>query len=610
MPKRYLEFIESDEYLDYQGKFAVDLPGYGDEVKLKVRFAHKSLATKIEDNDIDADEYPEFMPLAELTGEPQFLAIDRSKRQCPVFMWEHETGDFELYAKSLDAFLGTLVTGQEFRARINAKKKELTALVKQAKAILPNAEKLFAAGESKKARVLLKGFLKGIKPVRDGVGYLCACFYLLGRCAVLEQRYEEAFTATCAAAQCGGPKVGAYGLEHDVRLMECHCIALYYLKDVELSLEFDSKGNLKILDYIKLPKVRRHISEHYGELGERKAVVSVLKKILRGHKDKGAVQTINRLVAWFEPEKKVVVPSKQATSNRSWWQGLEGSLRPEILRALELGKDVVPSDRQLIDILELPQLAVFAAGKGETLDIASLTTMSKLEELALGGFQGLSGLEGLKKLKKLRTLEISRCKLCEVGVIGELRQLETLSLRDNNIDSVVEISRLTKLKSLDMLKNKLKRVDELGKLRKLVFLDLSQNKIGDLGFLGKLNNLEVLLLAGNSYTDIDVITTLTKLQQLNVSGPFNKGKVKSLAPLASLKCLESLNFSSNPKISDVSPLASCVKLRKLDGSGIRNPLTGLGSLVGLKKLKHVSGKAFKRAEVKSFAARRKDVDFG
>ncbi len=236
VPARYLEFIESDEYLKHQGKFAVDLIGYAKDVKLKVRFDHKSLVDLFQENDISQSEVPELIPFAQLESEPQFFVIDISAPECAVSLWEHETGAFNPYAESLDKFLGALVTEQEFKSRLNEEKKVLTSIKKHAKRALPKAEKLYASGKPGEARVLLDEFLQDQKAIRydgdndfEAVGYLCASLYLRSRCELAEGRYEAAFESTVAAASCGGEKVGTYSVDYETRLIECCCIALPYL---------------------------------------------------------------------------------------------------------------------------------------------------------------------------------------------------------------------------------------------------------------------------------------------------------------------------------------------------------------------------------------------
>lgn len=85
------------------------LPNYTDDSTFEVVFLKNPSQELFEDIEIDAETYPNLHPLAGLSGEPQFLVVDASKRSLPVLMWEHEDNDFHLVAKSLSLFAKSLL---------------------------------------------------------------------------------------------------------------------------------------------------------------------------------------------------------------------------------------------------------------------------------------------------------------------------------------------------------------------------------------------------------------------------------------------------------------------------------------------------------------------
>jgi hypothetical protein len=119
LPKRYKDFLEKGENEKYDGWFG-EIPSY--EGLTQVFFTGKDLESFINDEWPDDDSYGHpsatmnifeddlgYVPLATIgKEEEQFLVADASEGKCPVFMWEHETGEFEPVSDSLDKFLKSL----------------------------------------------------------------------------------------------------------------------------------------------------------------------------------------------------------------------------------------------------------------------------------------------------------------------------------------------------------------------------------------------------------------------------------------------------------------------------------------------------------------------
>lgn len=110
LPQDIKDFYEKKEYLKYKGlSTSKQLPNYEPDSKFKVYFLDESLWDEYDDWDIDRDEYPTMLPLSRLDeDDSQFLAIDIEEDDYPVYMFEHESGEFEPYFDTFQEFLKSL----------------------------------------------------------------------------------------------------------------------------------------------------------------------------------------------------------------------------------------------------------------------------------------------------------------------------------------------------------------------------------------------------------------------------------------------------------------------------------------------------------------------
>jgi hypothetical protein len=106
LPPRYRLFAEGTQIKDYRGLWCAGLPGYDPKAAFKVKFPEPGFSL-FEEQEVERKNHPDHLPLCSLDKEPQFLAV-KLDPDCPVEMWEHETGQFRPYAPSLDAFLKML----------------------------------------------------------------------------------------------------------------------------------------------------------------------------------------------------------------------------------------------------------------------------------------------------------------------------------------------------------------------------------------------------------------------------------------------------------------------------------------------------------------------
>lgn len=174
----------------------------------------------------------------------------------------------------------------------------------------------------------------------------------------------------------------------------------------------------------------------------------------------------------------------------------------------------------------------------------------------------------LTSLKNLRTLSLINCGITDVSFLSELSGLTTLYLNDNAVSDVTPLCRLPGLRTLYLDNNPLSNPQQLSELQ----------------------NLTTLSLKGVAVADY-------VLEDLREAMPgcsiFDDGAVDAARPLS----LGGVDFTaedtvldlSGRGISDISKLAYCEKLERLDLSG--NPLDGVGTLreLGTLKVLELSG---------------------
>lgn len=105
---RLRAFLEG-EWRTVDGRVVLELPSYQSDTGLALRFGDSAILEMAKDWDVDWSALAGWLPLAELvdhTGEveAQFLVV-RAEAPHAVGMWEHETGEVEEAAESLDEFL-------------------------------------------------------------------------------------------------------------------------------------------------------------------------------------------------------------------------------------------------------------------------------------------------------------------------------------------------------------------------------------------------------------------------------------------------------------------------------------------------------------------------
>ncbi|KAL0216957.1 hypothetical protein RCL1_007440 [Eukaryota sp. TZLM3-RCL] len=254
------------------------------------------------------------------------------------------------------------------------------------------------------------------------------------------------------------------------------------------------------------------------------------------------------------------------------------------------------------------------------------SSLELLTSLSLNMVTFVKGYASLSKLKGLTELSANYCNISDLSVLSSLNQLTYLSLNHNKITDLTPLSSIKNLRTLCLDYNKISDITPLSILTKLVKLDLVGTNVFDLWPLKDLMKLseftfhqdllpeehQFLFEKRNSRFDIKALISsfekgisglnfsnvnssninlslyshCSRLLSLNLSNR----NVENITEISNFTMLETLDLSivtlpGNNKITDISFLTSCVKLRSLslDGSKVTD-LSPLSLLVELECL--------------------------
>ncbi|MGC4085935.1 MAG: hypothetical protein QM736_28360 [Vicinamibacterales bacterium] len=212
LPAVYREFITSGAYVLYRRAYVRNLLGYnGSDVE--VRLDSSLLLAKarlLESAGID-DGAEAFHPIAVIPGSSEFLAIDMTQANAPVFLCRHDTGAFHPQFESFQAFVGALRLPQDISRERRERRRWFASMREECGLAARKAEAALDRGDLDVAAAILDRALANRRPVTyDGrndftaIGMLCACYVLRGRVALARGDVRAAHDAFLDATACGG----------------------------------------------------------------------------------------------------------------------------------------------------------------------------------------------------------------------------------------------------------------------------------------------------------------------------------------------------------------------------------------------------------------------
>ena len=177
----------------------------------------------------------------------------------------------------------------------------------------------------------------------------------------------------------------------------------------------------------------------------------------------------------------------------------------------------------------------------------------------------IENLEGLQYATSARMIDIAYTssaegkRIADLSPLAGLTQLETLILKQNGIDDISPLNGLSNLTTLDVSANQLiEDISAVSGMTSLKSLNASFNKVNSIEGLSELENLEYIAVSNNNISTLPDLSKLTKMYFLDIS----HNQLTDVSEIAKMKNLQQLNLSGNTGITDITPLASLLKLEK------------------------------------------------
>lgn len=400
LPKAFVQALAKAAKVD--GRFCYGLPHYEVSAKLKFSLVEPGDMELFEENDVDTDETPGWIPFASLGEESQFLAI-HTDAPYRVGMWEHETGQIHDVWPSLEEFTSRALaskkdkTPYELLDKVLDKTSELVdadAYAKALELLEPAIAKLPSVSTTKRDEQLARlNNLWGL--ALQGVGRLDEAFAAFERAAaagedyaqlnimdmLLEKRNDPAGVLVRARAMRDG-YLTAYERTWTAIYIALASLALGDAATAETELR-DIVGRYAIKDAAMVTAAREKLEEYANE-GKPNAAVA-----------KG-------FLAWLAPKSYDAIAPAEATANRAWWAALHPKVREALLEAVKLEVDGEPTDAQIAQCLDAESCHTEDEAKID--DVTPYLRLRNLQRLSFYGDP--ESIEPLRALPKLEYLTI------------------------------------------------------------------------------------------------------------------------------------------------------------------------------------------------------------
>jgi Leucine-rich repeat (LRR) protein len=271
------------------------------------------------------------------------------------------------------------------------------------------------------------------------------------------------------------------------------------------------------------------------------------------------------------------------------------------------------SDNGITDLsmlARLPRLEKLSLADNGINDISPLSELPALRFLDLSGNE-VADVSPLAELEELTGLVLSRNQLTDIAPLANARRLVSLDLEQNDIQSIGPLEQLTALRYVDLDRNRISTIAPLAGADGLVELEASRNQLTSLsGIENKpdlirivardnaitttagvegLGRLVILDLGGNEIRHLPGVGSLQNLERLNL--PNND--IEHIGAVAGLPELRDLDVRFNPRLTDISVVASLPLLGTFFGGGGGQvlDLTPLGGRPVLRRIVYVQSEA-------------------
>ncbi len=338
------------------GRYCYGLPHYTLDTKLRFQLIRIGDLELFEENEVDRDELPDWIPFASLKDEPQFLAI-KTVAPFAVGMWEHENGEiytvwpsladfaarvidkatktpFELLAKTLDK-VGKLVEADAFAKALAIIEPAIRALP------TPAAQPRFDDRSAARAYNLYGLALKGV----DRWPEARAAFE---RSAHAGNNYAELNILDLFEDEKNPRAVIAHGLKcREEHYFDDYCRVWLarYLGFAYLDVGDAANAELEL----------RRIVDGYAVSAPAKVteVREALEKYLADKRPGAAIA--GGFLAWLRPKTYEVTPA-EAKRNRAWWTALPQGMRDKLLEEIDKEGATSASDEDIARCMDVESL--------------------------------------------------------------------------------------------------------------------------------------------------------------------------------------------------------------------------------------------------------------
>ncbi len=236
------------------------------------------------------------------------------------------------------------------------------------------------------------------------------------------------------------------------------------------------------------------------------------------------------------------------------------------------------------NITEVLPLQKFEEADNITLsdnDIADLTGLPNCRTLYLSN-NALTDISPISVCGKLWNLEISDNQITDVSPLGNCPQLGYLYIANNQIADISSFVNLN-LTYLDMSCNQITDISSLSSCISLNYLHMNDNQVSDISVLRNMPELHTLRAYNNLIGDISPILD-TSIPEQETWLQLQNNKITDISPLAECQALNRVELSGNP-ITDLSPLKSCPVLSDINAS--ETQVTDISCLSGMTSLAHL-----------------------